>query len=87
MGSARRTLSLEVETIFFDRTEKSIQTLRRVRTECDLEFVIRLKTIVMDQNLHDLSRIAHYAQMNDLEVFYQPIEQNYNTLEDSTWFE
>ena len=72
---------------FFDRTEDSIQTLRRVRTENNLGFVIRLKTVVMEQNLQDLSRIAQYAQMNNLEVFYQPIEQNYNTLEDATWFE
>ena len=72
---------------FFERTEDSIQTLRRVRTENDLGFVIRLKTVVMEQNLQDLSRIAHYARTNDLEVFYQPIEQNYNTAEDPDWFE
>jgi MoaA/NifB/PqqE/SkfB family radical SAM enzyme len=41
----------------------------------------------MEQNLQDLSRIAHYARTNDLEVFYQPIEQNYNTAEDPDWFE
>ena len=72
---------------FFERTEDSIQTLRRARTENDLGFVIRLKTVVMEQNLQDLSRIAHYARTNDLEVFYQPIEQNYNTPEDPNWFE
>jgi MoaA/NifB/PqqE/SkfB family radical SAM enzyme len=72
---------------FFARTEESIQTLRHARTKHDLEFVIRLKTVVMEQNLRDLSRVAHYAQMNELEVFYQPIEQNYNTPEDPTWFE
>ncbi len=72
---------------FFDRTVESVQTLKRMRTERDLDFVIRLKTVVMEQNLHDLSRIADYARTNDLEVFYQPIEQNYNTPEDPTWFE
>lgn len=72
---------------FFARTEESIQTLRRTKTKHDLEFAIRLKTVVMDQNLHDLTRIADYARTNDLEVFYQPIEQNYNTPENPTWFE
>jgi MoaA/NifB/PqqE/SkfB family radical SAM enzyme len=72
---------------FFARTEKNIQTLRHARTKHDLEFAIRLKTVVMEQNLRDLSRIAHYAFTNDLEVFYQPIEQNYNTPENPTWFE
>ena len=71
----------------FDRTEESVQTLKRERTENNLEFVIRLKTVVMEQNLHDLSRIAQYARVNDLEVFYQPIEQNYNTAENPAWFE
>ena len=72
---------------FFDRTEESIQTLRRMRSEKDLELVIRLKTVVMEQNLKDLSRIAQYARTNNLEVFYQPIEQNYNTPENESWFE
>jgi len=72
---------------FFDRTEESVQTLRRARTKNDLNFAIRLKTVVMEQNLHELSRIADYARMNDLEVFYQPIEQNYNTPENPMWFE
>jgi MoaA/NifB/PqqE/SkfB family radical SAM enzyme len=72
---------------FFERTEESIQSLKRVRAENDLKFVIRLKTVVMEQNLQDLVRIAQYARTNDLEVFYQPIEQNYNTSENPTWFE
>ena len=31
--------------------------------------------------------MARYARAHGLEVFYQPIEQNYNTPEDPTWFE
>ncbi len=30
--------------------------------------------------------MAHFAKSIDAEVFYQPIEQNYNTLEDPQWF-
>ena len=41
----------------------------------------------MEQNLDDVCRIAQYAQQNRFEVFYQPIEQNYNTVEDHLWFE
>ena len=71
---------------FFDKTEQSIQTLRRLRKQHGLNFEIRLKTVVMQPNLDDLANIAEYAQLNDLNVFYQPIEQNYNTVEDPLWF-
>jgi MoaA/NifB/PqqE/SkfB family radical SAM enzyme len=71
---------------FFNRTEESIQTLRRMRQQHALDFKIRLKTVVMQQNLQELRKIAEYAQINQLEVFYQPIEQNYNTPENPEWF-
>ena len=41
----------------------------------------------MRQNLEDVTSVARFAKQNGLEVFYQPIEQNYNTAEDSRWFE
>lgn len=72
---------------FFAKTERSIQTLRRMRTDHKLGFEIRLKTVVMEQNLQELCLIAQYAQANQCEVFYQPIEQNYNTAEDPNWFQ
>jgi MoaA/NifB/PqqE/SkfB family radical SAM enzyme len=72
---------------FFARTEQNVQTLKRMRTEHNLDFAIRLKTVVMNQNLQELGLIAHYAQLNGCEVFYQPIEQNYNTAEDPNWFQ
>jgi MoaA/NifB/PqqE/SkfB family radical SAM enzyme len=71
---------------FFEKTERSIQTLIRLRKERQLSFVIRLKTVVMKQNLEDVCRVAQYAQANGVEVFYQPIEQNYNSQEDPNWF-
>ena len=49
--------------------------------------MIRLKTVIMEHNLHDVAEMARYARTHGLEVFYQPIEQNYNTPEDPRWFE
>jgi len=72
---------------FFEKTTRSLATLRRVRKESGLRFVIRLKTVIMEQNLHDAHNTAHYAAEHDMEVFYQAVEQNYNTPEDSRWFE
>jgi hypothetical protein len=41
----------------------------------------------MKQNLADVCNVAYFAQRHGLEVFYQPIEQNYNTVENPSWFE
>jgi len=72
---------------FGTKTRASIQTLKRLRRELRLDLVVRLKTVIMRQNLEDVCKIAHFAQQEGLEVFYQPIEQNYNTPEDPYWFE
>jgi MoaA/NifB/PqqE/SkfB family radical SAM enzyme len=72
---------------FFEKTERSIQTLIRLRKEQNLNFVIRLKTVVMNQNLDDVCNVADYAKERGVEVFYQPIEQNYNTMEDPRWYQ
>lgn len=71
---------------FFEKTEHNIQKLKRAKEEHGLDFVIRLKTVIMRQNLDDVCRVAEYAAANGCEVFYQPIEQNYNTAEDPNWF-
>ena len=71
---------------FVKKTERTIQTLKRMRKEHRLDMVIRLKTVIMRQNLDDICKVARFAQQEDLEVFYQPIEQNYNTPEDARWF-
>jgi MoaA/NifB/PqqE/SkfB family radical SAM enzyme len=71
---------------FFEAVETTIQTLLRLRRQHKLGYIIRLKTVIMEHNLHDVAAIAHYAQNHELEVFYQPIEQNYNTPEDPHWF-
>jgi MoaA/NifB/PqqE/SkfB family radical SAM enzyme len=72
---------------FFEKTTRSLETLRRVRSENRLRFVIRLKTVVMDHNIGDLEPISVYAADKGYEVFYQPVEQNYNTPEDPRWFD
>jgi len=72
---------------FFEKTARSIDTLRRTRAERGLGFAIRLKTVIMRQNLRDVANVAEFAARNQAEVFYQPIEQNYNTPEDPHWFE
>jgi MoaA/NifB/PqqE/SkfB family radical SAM enzyme len=71
---------------FVTKTERTIQTLKRMRKEHRLDFTIRLKTVIMRQNLDDICEVARFAQQEGLEVFYQSIEQNYNTAEDPLWF-
>lgn len=72
---------------FWDYTLNTLNNLSRLRAEHGLGYSIRLKTVVMDQNLGSLGDVAHFAAANGMDVFYQPIEQNYNTSDDPTWFE
>lgn len=73
---------------FFERVEKSFETLERVRQQNGLKFKIRLKTVVMRQNLAEVHEVAHFAASRPgYEVFYQPIEQNYSTEDNPTWYE
>src|SRR5579883_105837 len=72
---------------FFEKTARALDTLRRIRAEKRLSFAIRLKTVIMEHNLGDLEAVAHYAAGHGYEVFYQAVEQNYNTPEDPRWFE
>jgi MoaA/NifB/PqqE/SkfB family radical SAM enzyme len=72
---------------FFEKTTRSLDTLKRIRAEKGLRFDIRLKTVIMEQNIHDVHNVAEYAAANGMEVFYQAVEQNYNTEEDPRWFE
>jgi MoaA/NifB/PqqE/SkfB family radical SAM enzyme len=71
---------------FFEKTTRTLETLRRVRSEKGLSFAIRLKTVIMRQNTHDVANVARYAADHGMEVFYQAVEQNYNTPEDPFWF-
>jgi MoaA/NifB/PqqE/SkfB family radical SAM enzyme len=71
---------------FWTHTERSLQTLGRLRHERQLTYSVRLKTVIMRQNLNDVFQVAEFAAANGFEVFYQPIEQNYNTPDDPTWY-
>jgi MoaA/NifB/PqqE/SkfB family radical SAM enzyme len=71
---------------FWERTQRSIETLKRVRTEQNIDYIIRLKNVIMSHNIDDTIRVAEFANQPGFEVFYQPIEQNYNTPDDPDWF-
>lgn len=72
---------------FWEKTSTTIETLKRVRQKESLDFIIRLKNVIMSHNLDDTVELARFASQPGMEVFYQPIEQNYNTPEDERWFE
>ncbi|MBZ5564061.1 MAG: radical SAM protein [Acidobacteriia bacterium] len=72
---------------FFEKTLSTIHTLSRVRKERSLDFALLLKTVVMEHNLEGVCDVARFARQNGAQVWYQPIEQNYNTPEDPRWFE
>ncbi len=70
---------------FFERTMRSIETLKRVRREEGLNFTIRLKTVLMSYNLEDARELARLATQPGMEIVFQPIEQNYASDEDPEW--
>ena len=72
---------------FFAKTSRTIDTLRRLRDEEKLSYTIRLKTVIMSQNVDDLVELARYASVPGVEIYYQAIEQNYNAPDDPRWFE
>lgn len=72
---------------FFEKTSRTIETLKRMRQQHDLEFSIRLKTVIMAQNLEDLAELARFATQDGMDVLYQPIVQTYNTPDDPQWYQ
>lgn len=72
---------------FWQRTSRTIDILCRIRSEERRTYGIRLKTVVMQQNLEDVAGVAHFARDKGIEVFYQPIERHYNTPDNPTWYE
>ena len=67
---------------FWEKSSHAVATLIRLRKEERLGYAIRLKTVIMQQNLDDVCNVARFAAENGVEVLYQPIEQNYDTPED-----
>jgi len=72
---------------FYEHTATTLRALQRLRCEGRGPFEIRLKTVIMSHNLDEVCEVARFARGEGVEVFYQPIEQNYNTTEDARWFE
>jgi MoaA/NifB/PqqE/SkfB family radical SAM enzyme len=71
---------------FWERTSRSIETMKRMRKEHALGYTIRLKNVIMSHNLDDTIEVARYGNEEGMETFFQPIEQNYNTPDDEDWF-
>jgi MoaA/NifB/PqqE/SkfB family radical SAM enzyme len=71
---------------FFDRTHTTIETLKRIRREEGMNYSIRLKTVVMSHNLHNLGEVTKYATQEGVDVLFQAVEQNYNTESQSEWW-
>ena len=72
---------------FWERTGRTIETIKRLRAEKHLKTVLRLKCVIMSHNLDSVCDVARFANHPGMEVFFQPIEQNYNTIEDPRWWE
>nr|WP_294503836.1 radical SAM protein [uncultured Rhodopila sp.] len=72
---------------FWEKSLASLKMLKRLRIEHRLHTIIRLKTVLMAQNIHSAGEVARFAREHGFEVFYQPIDKNYNSAEDSRWFE
>jgi len=70
---------------FWELSHGSLMELARWRRERKLDYIIRLKTVVMSHNLDSVADVARFARENGAEVFYQPVEQNYNTPDDPFW--
>src|ERR1035438_9506138 len=67
-------------------TRPSWTRMRSRSEDPSLRYRILLKTVIMEQNLDELGAVARFATRPGLAVFYQPIEQNYNTAENPKWF-
>jgi len=71
---------------FWERTVRTIETLQRIRKQEKLDYIIRLKNVIMSHNLNDTVEVAKFGNQEGMEVFYQAIEQNYNTPDDPQWY-
>ena len=71
---------------FWEYSNASLMALKQWRWENHLDYVIRLKTVVMEQNLNGVGEVARFAREHGFEVFYQPVERNYNTPWDPNWY-
>lgn len=68
------------------KTSAAIRALVHARQELNKPLRILLKTVISNNNLHELVTIARWVQAQGLEVQYQPIEQNYGEEADPGWY-
>ena len=71
---------------FWERTYNTIETVKRVRRDSSNNTRIRLKNVIMSHNLDQQCDVLRLADEPGVDVFFQPIEQNYNTPEDAAWW-
>lgn len=71
---------------FWEQSQESFETFKRMRREHNLDYKIRLKNVIMSHNVDDTVKLAEFAEQDGVEIFYQSIEQNYNTEEDPQWY-
>ncbi len=71
---------------FWEMSQQTLNTLLRLRQEENLGYTIRLKNVMMSYNVDDIVKLAKFAEKDGVEIFYQPIEQNYNTPDDPQWY-
>ena len=74
------------ESGFHVKTTAAILALRQQREARATPLRILLKTVINAFNLHELAAIAQWTREHDLEVQYQPIEQNYGEKPDPLWY-
>ncbi len=74
------------ETGYHALTCRAIEALRQARDERKKPLRILLKTVISRNNLTELTEIANWAWSRNLEVMYQPIEQNYGEEADRYWY-
>jgi len=71
---------------FFEKTTRTIELLQSMRKEHSLQYDLRIKTVIMDQNMDTVCEVPKYTRQEGMHSFFQSIEQNYNTPEDPDWF-
>ena len=68
------------------RTLAAIKALCTYRQAKGIPIKILLKTVISANNLEELAAIARFTREHDLDVLYQPIEQNYGEDSNANWF-
>jgi len=71
---------------FHAKVVAAISTLNMHRQKQQDPMKILLKTVISANNLAELAAIARYSREQDVDVLYQPIEQNYGEKPKGNWY-